>query len=434
MSDSPFAAVTRSVRWRCYLGFGVVALALLALLLGSVLSLERIAERLRTVVDGPVEEALLVKELRTRVLGMGFIVHHYVSDEDPLYARRYRHRVQEVVAELERLMARPGLSPSQQAVLRRALEEWRVFEQVVEDLYARRGLLDHGQLTARLDDVAAHLARIANTLDRVTDESIDRMHDEVEGGAALRRQSLVLLAALFVGGLVLAFAIGARLLRSVVAPLRELEDCVRCLQRPVPLPPVDKGDVEGAVRTMSGQLQRVARVLEAEAAHDPLTNLYSFRQFCELLEREIHRANRYHRPFALLLIDIDRFRMVNERFGYLAGDSVLCSVAARIQSHVRPTDVAARYGGEEIAVLLSETDEEGALETAERIRRTVAASPFNMGEARTLRVTVSVGVALFPDDAEDVAGLFRAAEGALQAAQRSGMNRVCSWSELRHFG
>ncbi len=431
MSGSFLSAVRLSLRWRFYLGFGAVVATLLALLSGAVLSLDTVGERFRTLVNGPVEEMLVTKDLRARILGLGFVVHHYVSDEDPLYTQQYRQRVQEVELALERLLGRSDLTPAQVDLLREAQRQWGVFKGMVRELHEQRGALDHARLSERLDDLAAYLTRIAHTLDRVTDESVERLHAEVQWSAELRQKAVAVLASLFVGGLVLALTTGAGLLRTVVAPLRELEDCVDCLgggRLPAP-----RGGV-GDLQEVSGRIQRVARVLEQESAHDPLTGLYSFRAFHEAAEREIHRANRYNRPFALVLVDIDDFRHVNETFGYLAGDSVICSVAARIQSHVRPTDVAARYGGEEIALLLAETDEEGALETAERIRRTVSETPLNMGEARTLRVTVSVGVALFPDDAEDLASLLQAAGEALRAAQASGKNRVCSWSELSHFG
>ncbi len=429
MSGSFLSAIRQSLRWRFYLGFGAVVATLLALLSGAVLSLDTVGERFRTLVNGPVEEMLVVKDLRARILGLGFVVHHYVSDEDPLYAQQYRQRVQEVELALDRLLGRDDLTPTQVDLLREAQRQWGVFKAMVGELRGQRGAMDHARLSERLNDLAAYLTRIAHTLDRVTDESVERLHAEVQWSAELRQKAVAVLASLFVGGLVLALTTGAGLLRTVVTPLRELEDCVECLEGGR-LPAPRAGDLQ----EVSGRIQRVARALEQESAHDPLTGLYSFRAFHEAAEREIHRANRYNRPFALVLVDIDDFRRVNETFGYLAGDSVICSVAARIQSHVRPTDVAARYGGEEIALLLAETDEEGALETAERIRRTVSETPLNMGEARTLRVTVSVGVALFPDDAEDLASLLQAAGEALRAAQASGKNRVCSWSELSHFG
>ncbi len=419
MSGSFLSAVRRSLRWRCYLGFGAVVAALLALLSGAVLTLDTVGERFRTLVDGPVEEMLVTQDLRARILGLGFVVHHYVNDGAPIHGRQYRQRVQEVELGLERLLERDDITPEQAALLREARHRWAEFKNGVRELRERRGRLAHAELSARLDDLVASLTRIAHTLDRVADESVERLHAEVQWSAELRQKAVAILASVFVGGLVLALTSGAGLLRTVVAPLRELEDCVDCAH-------------VGA--DVSGYVRQGARLPERDYVHDPLTGLYGFRAFHEAAEREIHRANRYNRPFALILVDIDNFRRVNEAFGYLAGDSVICSVAARIQSHVRPTDVAARYGGEEIAVLLAETDEEGALETAERIRRAVSETLLNMGEARTLRVTVSIGVALFPDDAEDLGRLLQAADEALRAAQASGKNRVCSWSELSHFG
>ncbi len=419
MSDSLISHLRQGLRWRLYLAVTALLLTLLGLLAGAVLSLDRVSERFRELVSGPVEEVLTVKDLRGRILGMGLVIHHYVGEDDSLYRERYHRRVQAVELEFQRLSARDDLTPVQREGVLRAQRQWRILRQVVDDLRQRHGTLEHARLTERLEEVATHLSRIANTLDRVSDESIDRLHEEVRWSSELRREVVVVLAALVVGGVFLALSAGAGLARSLALPLRELEahrDTGLERAPPAPLLPPDTGERD-----------------DRSLAHDPLTGLYSFRQFHELAEREIHRATRYNRPFALLLVDIDDFRRVNQQYGYLAGDSVLCTVASRIQASVRPTDVAARYGGEEISVLLAEIDEEGALETAERIRRTVADSPLNMGEARWLRVTVSVGVALFPDDAEDLPRLLQWARQALEAAQASGGNRVCSWSELTHF-
>ncbi len=435
MSEFVWSQVRHGLRWRLYLSTAVVLLTLLGLLAGAVLSLDRVSERFRELVSGPVEEMLTVKDLRARILGMGLVIHHYVGGGEPVHRERYQRRVQAVELEFQRLLARAELTSVQREGVLRAQEQWRVLRQVVEALYQQRSAMDHARLTERLEEVATHLSRIANTLDRVSDESIDRLHEEVRWSSELRREVVALLAALVVAGLFLVLSTGAGLMRNVVVPLRELEDHASVLPRPGTPVPQREHDLamEETVHSVSGEIQRVTRSLGRQLAHDPLTGLYSFRQFHELAEREIHRATRYNRPFALLLVDIDEFRRVNQQYGYLAGDSVLCTVASRLQASVRPTDVAARYGGEEISVLLAEIDEEAALETAERIRRTVADAPLNMGEARWLRVTVSVGVALFPDDAEDLPRLLQCARQALEAAQASGRNRVCSWSELSHF-
>jgi two-component system, cell cycle response regulator len=166
------------------------------------------------------------------------------------------------------------------------------------------------------------------------------------------------------------------------------------------------------------------------------------RRFLEVtLAREVERARRYGRPVSLLMVDIDRFKRVNDEFGHLMGDEVLVSVAARLEDSVRHgIDIVARYGGEEFVVVLPETGEEGARVVAERIRETTGADMVDTSAALDhsirgngqappddpLRVTVSIGYACFPDDEESAQALVRAADLAMYSAKAQGGNGVAS--------
>jgi diguanylate cyclase (GGDEF)-like protein len=164
------------------------------------------------------------------------------------------------------------------------------------------------------------------------------------------------------------------------------------------------------------------------------------RRFLEVtLAREIERARRYERPISLLMVDIDRFKRVNDEFGHLTGDEVLVEVSRRLEQAVRHgIDTVARYGGEEFVVVLPETGQGEAQVVAERIRDAAATDPFEVegpsGQATTgnghsttegpLRVTVSVGFATFPDNGESADGLVRAADLAMYKVKASGGNGV----------
>lgn len=165
------------------------------------------------------------------------------------------------------------------------------------------------------------------------------------------------------------------------------------------------------------------------AITDDLTGLYTVRFLHHVLEREVERHRRHGRGFALVLLDLDDFKRVNDRHGHLAGNEVLRRVAAAIRSTVRDVDVVARYGGEEFAVLLPEADSAAATCAAERIRAAVERASIPVGEA-VLGVTVSAGVAALPADADDSRSLLDAADRALYAAKRAGKNRVESSSGL----
>ena len=179
---------------------------------------------------------------------------------------------------------------------------------------------------------------------------------------------------------------------------------------------------------------------------DPLTGLWNFRYFQLQANREAEAAARSGRPLSLIVVDIDRFKQVNDRYGHQVGDEVLIEVAARLRDSTRVPDIVARYGGEEFVVLLPDTDLEGATATAERIHAGVGqtpvgpgASPLVPGDPSTrvpappgrkqvsfppLHVTCSVGVATLPDSGGTVAGLLQAADAAMYQAKQHGRDRV----------
>ena len=148
------------------------------------------------------------------------------------------------------------------------------------------------------------------------------------------------------------------------------------------------------------------------------------RYLLDFLDREVARSVRHHRPLSVLLFDIDRFKLINDEHGHLCGDYVLRALGERLRHAVRREDLLARYGGEEFAQVLVETDREHAMIAAERVRKSVADSPFQF-ENRSLPVTVSVGVATTCGEAGMTpAGLLKQADDKLYAAKRAGRNRV----------
>ncbi len=160
------------------------------------------------------------------------------------------------------------------------------------------------------------------------------------------------------------------------------------------------------------------------AITDGLTGLYNRRHFLELAGREFERSRRYDRPLSAILLDIDHFKRVNDTHGHAVGDEVLQALAARFRENVRDIDLLTRYGGEEFAVLLPESDLAAARQAAERLRQSVAETPIETA-AGPLSVTISLGVALVAPDCQDPATLLRLADEALYKAKNAGRNRVC---------
>ncbi len=170
--------------------------------------------------------------------------------------------------------------------------------------------------------------------------------------------------------------------------------------------------------------------LVASGHTDPLTQWYNRRYLAERLPQEVARAIRYGEPLCCLLLDVDHFKHVNDRYGHLTGDLVLSETAARIKRQVRSSDLTVRYGGEELLVLLIGATGEEADRVAERVRERVAATPFRTGDGRLLWVTLSGGISELPtggrscDPAAMGADLLHSADLALYRAKADGRNRI----------
>jgi diguanylate cyclase (GGDEF)-like protein len=159
---------------------------------------------------------------------------------------------------------------------------------------------------------------------------------------------------------------------------------------------------------------------------DGLTQIHNQRYLLEFVDRELARSTRHQRPLALILFDIDWFKTINDELGHLGGDFTLRELAACVRKTVRREDLFARYGGEEFALVLVETQLEGAVDVAERIRESVERHPFRF-EDKPFSLTVSLGVAFTTGDANlTAAGLLRQADDKLYQAKRAGRNQVVS--------
>ena len=163
--------------------------------------------------------------------------------------------------------------------------------------------------------------------------------------------------------------------------------------------------------------------VEELAITDDLTGLSVRRYFFERLKEEVARSKRYKFKFSLLMIDIDDFKALNDTYGHLVGDVVLRDVSRIIKENSREMDLVARYGGEEFSLVLPETRQEAAMLVGERIRRKVAENVFRAYDEK-VKVTISAGVAVYPDDASEVSGLVEKADKALYDAKAAGKNVV----------
>lgn len=258
-----------------------------------------------------------------------------------------------------------------------------------------------------------------------------------------RRQLLELFARLTAALTVLVGVLAYWIARSIVSPL---DDLVRAVDRiadgdlAVRLSPAgtaEVGRLTRAVNTMVGRLNRSHeevegakraleqqnRMLEALSVTDGLTGLYNRKKLDAILVEQFGLYLRHRRPFALLMLDIDHFKALNDNHGHLGGDQMLVKVAGVLRRCIRSVDQVARYGGEEFAIVLVEATLEGALDTAQRIRTSIAASELVFND-RPVSATVSVGVTRCRDTDSGPEDVIARADAALYEAKRAGRNRV----------
>ncbi|MFC5549862.1 diguanylate cyclase [Massilia aerilata] len=169
---------------------------------------------------------------------------------------------------------------------------------------------------------------------------------------------------------------------------------------------------------------RLRESLRRQSVLDPLTGLFNRRYFDETLRRELARSRRMASPLSLVVLDVDHFKCVNDGFGHAAGDAVLRAIAQLVRQSIRYCDVACRYGGEELVILMPDCAQPDAARRAEALRADIAGAPPMNDGAGPDAITASFGVAEFPLHGPDADSLFRAADQAMYRAKREGRNRV----------
>ena len=199
-------------------------------------------------------------------------------------------------------------------------------------------------------------------------------------------------------------------------------------------------DAEQRLRAMTDRVGpalanlKLRDALREMALRDGLTGMYNRRYLEDALNRELHRAERSGKPLSVVMIDIDHFKNFNDKYGHDAGDFVLSALARAITKSIRPSDIACRYGGEELVVVLCEANLECARERAEKLRLAIRDTNLTHLGQTLPAPTASFGVAVYPANGTKPADLLKAADQALYRAKHEGRDRVCVAAEAAPTG
>ena len=266
------------------------------------------------------------------------------------------------------------------------------------------------------------IRRVTAILDDLTRTLRDEVASRTATAEAAQRDATRLVLAVMAGAALRALALGAALARHIAGPLRQIAATAAAIAAgdADARSDLERGDELGA---LAASLRTMVAHLRERATTDPLTGLLNHRAFHARLDEEIARAARSGRPLALLLVDLDDFRAINNTHGHQAGDRALVAIAAALRASLRAGDSAGRLGGDEFAALLPEADVIEALAMAERARAAVAAVAIPAGDA-TIRATTSLGVATLPRHARTRDDLIAAADRAAYAAKDAGKDCV----------
>ncbi len=420
-----------SIRIRLVAGLAIPILCLYTVAGLSLRYQAAASKDLHQTIDEVLETMMPANRLQLLLARAAMPPNDHLIDRDPRERYRWEALAGNIDSLLRDLRSQP---PTRTAatILDSAEALWRQAFQLGNALLALPpDAPDRGPRMRRFDAAIDAAISEINTFYNVLVEDLRRR----EEAAWARQRHLVAgtLAAIALATLISVY-VAVRVLRSVLVPLDALHRgagrlASGDLEHRIGLEPGDEfGQLAARFDQMAEALQRERRRLADLADRDALTGLYNRRAFDRMLATEIRRAARQRAPAGLLLLDVDHFKAVNDRYGHPVGDEVLRHLARVASTALRPGDVIGRCGGEEFGVILPGADREATLHVAERLHRAVRTTPARLPPDLEIPVTVSIGAAVYPMDAPDPAALYQRADQALYAAKAAGRDRVQMWT------
>ena len=412
--------IKTSLRLRMTLGMAIMLLPLVILGAGSFLASQSMVGAMEQVARTETDELKPVIEIQKLILQAALPAKDYLLLGDPTEQVLFDFVVYETDSKFKAIKAaRCYEEEKERKLIDAALSEWEKARAVGSRIFAIARPQGSREAGRRMKAFDAQIGTVAERLNRLYDEVQSEIAKQHSHASRIQRTMTLLLILVFAGALLTTVIAGFLLSRSIILPIRALQDGVFRF---------GQGDNSFRVvldrRDEFGQLAKTLNTMAERLEYDSLTGVYSRSEFQRRLKNELARALRYGHILTLLMVDLDHLKYVNDTYGHTCGDDALRAVAMRLIKEVRSFDSVARHGGEEFAVIMPETGTDGARAVAERLRDSVASRPITTERGNVLNITVSIGMASFPEDARSVDDLIAAADLALHAAKDRGRNRV----------
>jgi len=435
---TPFHSLPLSLRARFIMVLGVVLLPfLLANAVGQFYLLPRLVDPLENIVREVTEEMNPVMHLQVALLKAAMPVNDYLINGDPgelIQFIQLNHRVE---LAFEETAPERFAQAQERELIVSARRQWQEARQLGEALLRLHDPINDPQAARDMKRFDAHVYLSVSLLGQIHDISLRVIDADRATARITRTHSALIRYGAFTAALAISLFTSIALARSVLTGVDALRQGAARLSagelshRVILAQSDELGELATAFNAMAEKLEQNQKVLYELATRDGLTGLYNHNTFYTLLADELARAQRFKRPVALLMLDIDHFKHVNDTHGHQAGDTILKGLSELLNHQARVIDRVCRYGGEEIAVVLPETDSAAAADIAERLRASVETQPFDINTGAPVRITVSIGVASWPLHGDGADTLVAAADAALYAAKRSGRNRINRYEPMR---
>lgn len=415
------------IRKRFLMGMLLMLLPIIILAATAIYSVDRSAGSLEKVVEKSTEEVLPIIRLQRMVLLAAMPPNDYLINADRSNYEEFRNISREIDSLFEEIC---NFRTESHELMTKARDEWESAKKISESILALPDPLadTNGKQEMLILDLT--IERVVNILDGIVDPSYKQMGQQLKFSQKIKWNVYFTIVAVFGAGLLVAITTGMALAFSIIYPVRILQYGANQLGEGklsyrISLKSKDElGQLASSFNAMAEKIEVSTSMLHELATHDGLTGLFNNREFYRRLRDEINRYKRFYHSFSMLLMDIDYFKSVNDNYGHQTGDTVLGIIASIIKESIRETDFAARYGGDEFAVILCDTSEEGALNLAERIRTKIETTPIKLKDERSINLTVSIGMASFSELIGSEEKFINIADRALYAAKETGRNKT----------